>query len=395
MNALIIFLYPLLNVNSARRIMKHAKYLRIKGIEPFLLVVDELANPSDDVMCQINIEIPRENIYIVKRSLVLKNYPFVSKFSFFRRYTNSMLIFEAVSLASEIVLRHQIQCIYSSSLPFSSSVVSSFIQYKYGLPWVAEFRDLWSKNHTKKNKKIESIIERLVLKNASRLVTVSEDLAGKLSVLHRKKVDIIFNGFDLEDYTGDEDLLDPLTITYTGTLYRQYQSARVLFSALSDLRKENKISNKEVRVLFYGNCSEIVRDIDAYDLQSFVEYKGTVSYDEIVRVQKSSSILLFLEWNDGSQKGILTTKIFEYLGARRPILCVGDIKTNNAAPIVEQEQCGVCIYDVDSMKEYILESIQKYKKNKNLGFTFKNSFKYSREYQAGLMFDVLKKVIQE
>ena len=48
-----------------------------------------------------------------------------------------------------------------------------------------------------------------------------------------------------------------------------------------------------------------------------------VSHSEALRIQQSADVLLFLLWNDASQPGVYTTKLFEYIGAHRPVLAVG------------------------------------------------------------------------
>jgi hypothetical protein len=79
-----------------------------------------------------------------------------------------------------------------------------------------------------------------------------------------------------------------------------------------------------VRVEFYGPSLDFIRVLaERLGVAESVRVHRPVSYSESLSIQRNADLLLLLLWNDPAQTGVLTGKLFEYLGARRPILAVG------------------------------------------------------------------------
>jgi glycosyltransferase involved in cell wall biosynthesis len=75
-----------------------------------------------------------------------------------------------------------------------------------------------------------------------------------------------------------------------------------------------------------------------------------------------------------NNKGILTGKLFEYLGARKPILCIGPTD-GDAAKIIEECKAGKTFDYSD--ENGIYDFIETYMSNEFI-FENKNYLKYSR-----------------
>src|SRR6185295_10595840 len=53
-------------------------------------------------------------------------------------------IFSAFKKVDEIVKEYKIDAVYSSSPPYTCSIIARYAKRKYKLPWVAGFRDPWT-----------------------------------------------------------------------------------------------------------------------------------------------------------------------------------------------------------------------------------------------------------
>ena len=94
-------------------------------------------------------------------------------------------------------------------------------------------------------------------------------------------------------------------------------------------------------------------------LHNCVKFHGPISRKEALLKQQDADILLFLPWNNPRQKGILTGKLFEYIGAKRPILSIGK-SSNDAAKIIIDNNFGYSASEPDEIKNLLLQN-QKFK----------------------------------
>lgn len=234
----------------------------------------------------------------------------------------------ALEAGRRVLRSEDIALIFSTSPPATSHVIAAELQRETGLPWVADFRDLWTQNHYRRHTRLRQAIERRyevrTLDGAAVLVTVSQPLAEKLRVLHGTPVDVITNGFDEKDYSDDPPALTPhFSLTYTGQLYAGKRDPSLLFRAVQRLAKAGVIGRTKLSIRFYGPDSEIVRRLARVSgVEDLVSCEGAIPYKAAVRKQRESTALLLLNWDAPKEAGVYTAKVFEYLGARRPILVV-------------------------------------------------------------------------
>lgn len=250
-------------------------------------------------------------------------------FSFFLPNSSWSWISKASREATKIVDEWKPDLIFSSALPISSHIIARKVSVKNKIPWIAEYRDLWSGGPGARVGAFESFllkrIEKKILSSAIGIVTVSEPLADYMKALHMKTVITVYNGYDQYDDSASisipSEYRDKLLITYTGSLY-EGRYPDTLFATL----KEYPSLLDEIRIHFYTSDNEVLqKKVKQYGLQGSVRIKDLVSHSESLKIQRKSDILLYLSYSSQSHKGsgILSGKAFEYLGANRPILSVG------------------------------------------------------------------------
>jgi glycosyltransferase involved in cell wall biosynthesis len=214
-----------------------------------------------------------------------------------------------------------------------------------GIPWVADFRDPWTGvEKTADDSRLLGAasrrMERRIVERA-RYVTVADDpiqVAGLPEDDDRRVV--IYNGVDETDLPNEEEtgthVGDVFSLTHVGSLYAQRDAAPV-FGAISRLVTSGRLHRDAIEVKLAGNVW--LGNLQMSSLPYQVTTVGYVPHREAIREMGSASALLFFQ-----PEGYPTSsgKIFEYLVAGRPILCVAQ-RSNLASRLVEEFDAGVVV----------------------------------------------------
>jgi hypothetical protein len=222
--------------------------------------------------------------------------------------------------------------IVTTSPPITCNLIGARAKQMLGVPWLADFRDLWSQNASGRNAGNNAIfqfcdrrLEERILGLADELVTVSAPWAERLQQrAPQTPVHWITNGHDPDDFSFlPVPLTKSFSITYAGLLYEGKRDPTPLLEVLSELIQSGTLVRSDVVVRFYGPpepwLTVLIRKLG---LEGVVETHGVIGRDESLRRQAESQILLLLGWHDPAERGQHTGKLFEYLGSKRPILAV-------------------------------------------------------------------------
>jgi len=304
----------------------------------------------------------------------------------------------AVKAASEFIEKEKVDVIISSSPPATAHLVASELKKRYKLPWIADFRDLWSQDHYRPYGPIRRLrdknLEIKTLAQADALVTISRPLSKNLGLLHNnKKVFTIPNGFDPEEISA-EPLTKELTITYTGKFYVGKRDPILLLQALSELIEEGKIDPSLVKVRFFGQERNwLEKEIGQYGLFKVADQLGLISREDCLNKQRESQLLLLLNWDNPKDEGVYTGKIFEYLAAHRPILAVGG-PTGVVSDLMEQTGSGVHVQGLEDLKKILCKLYEEYKRTGQISYHGKDEeiTKYSHYEMARKFSEIIEKV---
>ena len=272
----------------------------------------------------------------------------------------------AVQSGREFLDRERVDVMLSTSYPVTSHIIASELKKKYRIPWVADLRDLWTQNHFNKKfniiRRFEQRLELETLAQADALVTVTPRFADKLKILHRNKYIIcITNGYDSDDFLeAAQRWTKKFTITYTGTFYNGKRDPSLLFDAISSLLKENRIDRNRLEIRFCGPHDDwLVGAVSKYDLNDVVTLYGNVSREEALEKQKESQILLLLLDSNNNEEDVYPAKIFEYFGARRPIIAVGG-SGGAAKELLDETNAGEFAVDKSALKAVLYRYYQQF-----------------------------------
>jgi len=155
-------------------------------------------------------------------------------------------------------------------------------------------------------------------------------------------------------------LTDKFTITYTGLIYPKRQNPDILLKALFNLIDAGKIDPDDCEVRMYGGYTTEHPVARTYhDVP--VKWYGKVSHTEAIKAQKESQLLWLLDWDDPDELGVHPGKIFEYLGARRPILATGGVKRNVVDSLLKETGAGYHAASVEETEQVLLKCYREWK----------------------------------
>jgi glycosyltransferase involved in cell wall biosynthesis len=222
--------------------------------------------------------------------------------------------------------------VYSSSPPYTCALLGRRVARGAGIPWVPEFRDPWSgflsaPRRPEPARGLERRLERSVYHDAPRMVVawkgIADDFAAKYPGEDAGKFVHIPNGYDPEDFEGIVPRSNPrFTVVYTGSMYGVRNPDTVLAAAAA-LIGDGRIDPERFRIRFVGRFGEEVRAMFRRpELRGTVEERGYLPHAESVAELLGAHALLLVVDDVTGAESIVPGKVFEYLGARRPLLAV-------------------------------------------------------------------------
>ena len=427
---IISYYWPPSGGAGVQRMLKTVKYFPEFGIIPYVITVkvDKASYPSTDE--SLNKDVPAEakvfrtdtfepfGIYskiLGKKSIPtgFSNESNPGAFQKFSRFIRGNFFIPdarrgwvkfAFREACSIIENEKIDTVLVTSPPHSAQLVGLMLKKKYKIKWIADFRDPWTDiyyydefSHLSFARKKDIKYEKDVLTSADNIITVSKDvkklLAAKIPDIGDNKISIIPNGYDEEDF-GNKNLSvnrNEFIITYTGTLADSYNPS-VFFHALKKVVNNNP--DVKIKLRFIGNpAGTLIEEIRNISLGDNLELVSTVPHDRSVEYLLNSTALLLVIPEIKNDKGILTGKLFEYLAARKPIICIGP-EDGDAAEIINECKAGKTFERNRSkeLSEYLDELIRNWKAEKDIAVKNDIYKKYSRRSQAKELAEIILSV---
>ena len=347
----------------------------------------------------------------------------------------------AFKAACDIIEKEEIAGIISSSWPITCHTIAKDLKRKYGIPWIADLRDLWNLNpyvsHTAIRTRFERNLEMKTFEDVD-VLTVTTDLAAQtLATLHPdKKIVSILSGYSKEDFRvidevlnkskssdldenynhgslDDSDALEDnrnrgslddnhnlgsskvtdsfgdshentkLKFIYAGSLYSGKRDPTLLFKAIRELDDENRIDSSKLDISFYGDSGNLLDIAGKYGLSNILNIGGKVPHKTVLEREAQSDVLLLISWNSPNEQMFIPGKIYEYFALAKPVLSIG-YKSGSLKDLIDKTGIGYHVANLEDTKDALLKFYDEFMEkgavelNSNL-----NIEEYSMETMAG------------
>ncbi len=296
--------------------------------------------------------------------------------------------------------------VISTGPPHSMHLIAREIHKVFNIPWIADFRDPWTRifyfKHlglSAKSLRKHKGLERSVIAEADRVTVVSSQMKTEFSQgdfeTFRDKVEIIPNGYDPEDFDSVEKAPDAegkFVIAHTG-LMPESANPDKLWKVLGDMAKSDKDLKEKLMVVTMGQTDgSVKKDIAENGLSDNFKDLGYVPHAQSVAWQKRADILLLPLRKEEESKAILTGKFFEYLASGNNILAFGPTDGDLARSLKETGSGIICEFDDENSIKEAFVKLQK--PNSPTQEQIENRQKYSRkagaESFAKLLYQITK-----
>lgn len=425
---IITYYWPPSGGPGVQRWLKFSKYLRNFNWEPIIYTPENPEAPADDE--SLFNDIP-ENLQIIKKS-IWEPYSFYKKFtrqkkearvgtSFLAEGKKPKLaekiaiwirsnlfipdarkywIKPSIRFLTEYLKDHPVDVIVSTGPPHSMHLIALGIRQKTGIPWLADFRDPWTGIDfyndlilTKRSDRKHHNLEKKILMTADRTVIVGESYRQTYQLISGKKIDLITNGYDEDDFLKTSIKPDTsFSLAHIGNMIKS-RNPETLWRALSELIEEIPGFQEDLEIRLIGKVDISVHNaLHRYRLDNNVKMIDYLPHSEVVRHQMNSQVLLLVLKQVINAQSMVPGKFFEYLAARRPVLCIGPpqgdignmMRDTKAGYIVDYE-------DLEGTKRIVLEYYEQFKKGL-LKADSRNIERYSREILTGDLVKILNEM---
>ncbi|NOX84448.1 MAG: glycosyltransferase family 4 protein [Chlorobi bacterium] len=385
---IITYYWPPSGGGGVQRWLKFVKYLGEFGWEPVIYTPENPEMPSVDKA--LLKEVP-DNLTVIRRK-IWEPYSFYKKFTGRKKEDKIQTAFlteqkhkrglaehfsvwvrgnlfipdarkfwikPSVKYLTRYLQENPVDVIVSTGPPHSVHLIGMALKHKLNIPWLADFRDPWTNidyyRDLKLGKRADRIhhqLEKSVLRQADAVTVVSPGMEKDFKSIYSKKYHVIPNGYDAADLEGLHEIKpenDKFVLAHIGSLTRT-RNPENLWEALKQLVNEDKEFAKSLSIVNVGKTDISVTDsLQRAGLEKYLLRKGYLSHEEVLKEQRKATLLLLFINNTPNANLILTGKLFEYLAARRPIICVGP-ENGDAAAVISETGAGK-VYGFQEVKK--------------------------------------------
>lgn len=401
----ITYYWPPSGGAGVQRALKFVKYFREFGYEPVVVTVDPdkasypvidqtlLSEVSQDT--RVITTDSFEPLNILSAIMGKKNVPYggfanankESKTQKILRWVRGNFfipdarvgwVSRAVKAAGKLIEAEGIKYVFVSSPPHSSQLIGLQLKQRYPqIRWIADMRDPWTDIyyykdllHTSLAAAKDARYERKVLEGADEIIVVSEAIkrtfTAKSAKIGAGKVHVIPNGYDENDFAGEvKPEAGTFVVSYVGTMADTYKPD-VFFKSFAEIVKKHP--HQKIRFRFIGNAPWTLKKLtEEYGIENYCEWIGHVNHDEAIHYMRTSDMLLLIIPDSEGAEGILTGKLFEYLGAERTILGIGPVN-GDAAKIIQECNAGKMFErrEGDAMRDWLEQQAETVLRNETI-----------------------------
>lgn len=278
--------------------------------------------------------------------------------------------------------------IVSTAPPWTIHLLAIFLSKKFKLSLVLDYRDPFSSNHMFSNHLsfAEKYIDKKMCATADHVLTVSPSWVEYYQRFN-KNTTLVRNGYDNNIFTRGAGAIN---LYESGRLILNYFGSIEHPERLPTLILEYIESRDDVLINFYGSCSYVKEVLEKRpQLKSKVIIHGQIDYADCINLMGAGGINLIFETFSSSSlshKGVIPTKVYEYIASGSPILAMISKELDMTVLLRDS---GLCLGIVDSLEELNKVLSKDYIDSLHFNPNYEFIAKLSRQNSAKVLADIL------
>jgi hypothetical protein len=337
---------PLAGSSGIQRTLRFVQHLPNFGWQPTVLTASHHA--YDRTSADMLSEVPPSTV--VRRAFALDT---ARHLAFKGRYFGAMARpdrwvswrFDAIRQGLKLIAALKPKAIWSTYPIATAHLIGAELHRRSGLPWIADFRDPMAQpgypSDPQTWKQFDAI-ERHATAQAALSVFTTRGAAGVYRERYpasAERIVVIENAYDEESFALAEvskpvpKPLHPgvMTLLHSGIVYPKDRDPTQLFATLRRLSDAGHIRTDNFRIRFRAAVhEESLRGLARESgVEGFIETLPPVSYEDALQEMRCADALLVIQASDCNEQ--IPGKLYEYLRARRPILCLSDSRGDTVA----------------------------------------------------------------
>ncbi|MEL7121899.1 MAG: glycosyltransferase, partial [Bacteroidota bacterium] len=299
---------------------------------------------------------------------------------------------------------HPVDAIISTGPPHSMHMIALGVKKYHNIPWIADFRDPWTQidfydqlKLTKLGDRKHKRMEQQVLKEADKIVAIGWNMIKDFQKITDRSLEdmlIVTNGYDQADFESPAKVrTKDFVICHLGSMNKD-RNPRMLWKVLGDKVKADVAFAEKLKIVLIGNVDQsIVEALHENGLKDQLDLRGFMPHKEVIEYMKTVQVLLLPINDTPNAMAILPGKLFEYMGAKRPIIGIGPEGDSDAARVLNLTGAGSMHHyqDEEGIRNRVEELYNTYK-NGSLEVDSNGIEQFSRRQLAGQFADILNKL---
>lgn len=276
--------------------------------------------------------------------------------------------------AFRLIRQYNPQVILTTAPPHTTHLIGLILKQQTGLLWIADYQDPWSQNPftvypTWLHNGLNRWLDRKTLQKADLVIGATDGITKDLQMLQNSKMPghfgTVWLGYESGDFTPtfrDDGEHPRLRIVYIGSLYG-LRRADWFLSTIDGLVTDGEIDGGRLSVAFVG--LDGTGDTAAYTEKSWFTYQAHVPHSEALRMMVAADCLLLLVNPESIAQ--VPLKLFEYLGANRPVLGLAP-PSSVSARIIKETGAGFIVppNDTEALKTVLIKLFEDWREGRNL-----------------------------